>query len=257
MRQISFFHSEVKAKNRIWSRMGLSHFAVRLYAFTHFASHTGWTIGAWRRGLGKRWSAFWRPFWVRNRVDRIWRWKRTKPAKHWTWEFWSYSGSKLILFNFWITKWWVTRQFSSSFIQQSLENRYVPPHLRGSNNKALDEGTRIDEKLNRLMKGLLNKWVIFHQSYSIISYPCRLSEQNIETILREIEGLYRSHRRHGMPIGPSTLNQPLTLQRRRDSHSDQSNYWWYLLAFSSSWLVRGFACSTSCLSTQNRWDRIR
>lgn len=54
---------------------------------------------------------------------------------------------------------------------------YIPPHLRKLQG---DDGG--DVKLARKLKGLLNK----------------LSEQNLDSILKEVENLYRTHRRHGM-----------------------------------------------------------
>ncbi|KAI9461662.1 hypothetical protein BJY52DRAFT_1357376 [Lactarius psammicola] len=59
-------------------------------------------------------------------------------------------------------------------------SRYVPPHLR----EELPNSNKSDSnvKLTRQLKGLLNK----------------LSEQNIATILSNIEALYREHRRHDM-----------------------------------------------------------
>lgn len=54
---------------------------------------------------------------------------------------------------------------------------YIPPHLR----KLRGDG-EADAKLARKLKGLLNK----------------LSEQNLDSILKEVENLYRTHRRHGM-----------------------------------------------------------
>ena len=56
--------------------------------------------------------------------------------------------------------------------------RYVPPQLR----KQLQDSHETDIKLARTLKGLLN----------------RLSEQNIDSILKEIEELYRKHKRHGI-----------------------------------------------------------
>lgn len=54
---------------------------------------------------------------------------------------------------------------------------YIPPHLR-----KLQGDVEGDVKLARKLKGLLNK----------------LSEQNLDSILKEVENLYRTHRRHGM-----------------------------------------------------------
>ncbi|KZV73019.1 hypothetical protein PENSPDRAFT_649267 [Peniophora sp. CONT] len=62
----------------------------------------------------------------------------------------------------------------------STSGRYVPPHLR--NKTASADETEALAKLTRQLKGLLN----------------RLSEQNIASILDEIEELYRKHRRHDM-----------------------------------------------------------
>jgi nucleolar MIF4G domain-containing protein 1 len=57
-------------------------------------------------------------------------------------------------------------------------SHYVPPHLR---EKYLDSnGVEGNVKLTRQLKGLLNK----------------LSEQNVATIVDNIEALYREHRRH-------------------------------------------------------------
>ncbi|KAH8117828.1 hypothetical protein DFH11DRAFT_1570916 [Phellopilus nigrolimitatus] len=64
--------------------------------------------------------------------------------------------------------------------RQNLESRYIPPHLRKQLDTSDKNGLEVDVKLARLLKGLLN----------------RMSEQNIDSILKEIEGLYRSHRRH-------------------------------------------------------------
>ncbi|KAI5122764.1 hypothetical protein M0805_009846 [Coniferiporia weirii] len=64
--------------------------------------------------------------------------------------------------------------------EQALASKYVPPHLRKLDSVSGTGGDEVDAKLIRLLKGLLN----------------RMSEQNIDTILKEIEGLYRSHRRH-------------------------------------------------------------
>ncbi|THH07376.1 hypothetical protein EW145_g3425 [Phellinidium pouzarii] len=67
-----------------------------------------------------------------------------------------------------------------------LASKYVPPHLRkGSNSRS----TEVDVKLARVLKGLLN----------------RLSEQNIDSMLNEIEELYRSHRRNGKFLTSSLL----------------------------------------------------
>ncbi|KAL5503947.1 SGD1 [Sanghuangporus vaninii] len=63
---------------------------------------------------------------------------------------------------------------------QSSASKYVPPHLRKQVVTQQSNGFEIDAKLLRQLKGLLN----------------RLSEQNIDSILKEIEGLYRSHKRH-------------------------------------------------------------
>ncbi|KAH9972824.1 armadillo-type protein [Lactifluus volemus] len=58
-------------------------------------------------------------------------------------------------------------------------SRYIPPHLREEPSDP--SKTENDAKLTRQLKGFLNK----------------LSEQNIATILSNIEALYREHRRHG------------------------------------------------------------
>ncbi|KAL5526754.1 SGD1 [Sanghuangporus sanghuang] len=63
---------------------------------------------------------------------------------------------------------------------QSSVSKYIPPHLRKQVASQQSNGFEIDAKLVRQLKGLLN----------------RLSEQNIDSILKEIESLYRSHRRH-------------------------------------------------------------
>ncbi|KAL5525963.1 hypothetical protein ACEPAG_7301 [Sanghuangporus baumii] len=63
---------------------------------------------------------------------------------------------------------------------QSSASKYIPPHLRKQVAAQQLNGFEIDTKLVRQLKGLLN----------------RLSEQNIDSILKEIESLYRSHRRH-------------------------------------------------------------
>ena len=54
------------------------------------------------------------------------------------------------------------------------------------------------QKLRRTTKGLLNRyaWRMMVMFYYLL-YACRLSEQNMESIITEIEGLYRSHSRHG------------------------------------------------------------
>lgn len=75
--------------------------------------------------------------------------------------------------------------------------RYVPPHLRvQADNKHSEEQI----KLTRQIKGLLNRYLhLYFGSSAFISRSplCRMSEQNITTILDSVEETYRSHRRHG------------------------------------------------------------
>ncbi|KAL5485817.1 SGD1 [Sanghuangporus weigelae] len=72
---------------------------------------------------------------------------------------------------------------------QNPASKYIPPHLRKQAAAQQSNGSEIDAKLVRQLKGLLN----------------RLSEQNIDSILKEIESLYRSHRRHDITSTLSNL----------------------------------------------------
>ncbi|OCH94379.1 hypothetical protein OBBRIDRAFT_789292 [Obba rivulosa] len=68
--------------------------------------------------------------------------------------------------------------------------RYIPPHLRNRANSASSEQeSEAQLKLNRQLKGLLN----------------RMSEQNIASIIDDIEEVYRNHRRNDVTSTLTTL----------------------------------------------------
>ncbi|TDL25786.1 hypothetical protein BD410DRAFT_765514 [Rickenella mellea] len=76
-------------------------------------------------------------------------------------------------------------QDSAETDKMSTGTRYIPPQRRQLQS---DESESV-RKLSRQLKGLLN----------------RLSEQNIATILKELESLYQTHRRHDMTATVTSL----------------------------------------------------
>ncbi|EJD06611.1 uncharacterized protein FOMMEDRAFT_165363 [Fomitiporia mediterranea MF3/22] len=72
---------------------------------------------------------------------------------------------------------------------QGSGSKYLPPQLREDASRKKQDNPEVDVKLTRQLKGLLN----------------RLSEQNIDSILKEIENLYRSHRRHDITLTLTNL----------------------------------------------------
>ena len=82
--------------------------------------------------------------------------------------------------------------------KQSYENplgRYIPPHLREVKG---DSNSEAIQKLTRHLKGLLNRYESsFLQRSMNLPISNRMSEQNMATIIVNVEEFYRNYRRNG------------------------------------------------------------
>lgn len=83
--------------------------------------------------------------------------------------------------------------FSISCTHLLTASKYVPPHLR----KSAAQGEQKDARLLRQLKGQINKYYLYFIDPLNTEVCYRLSEQNISTILTELEEVYRQNSRNG------------------------------------------------------------